>query len=153
MNVVLFRTYYAVSKEALQRIDPVVFACAEMLLLLPVALALVLFMRSDLTREVWTRGSLLGSFFCGVLVLLAVTLKHTSATATAFSPCLNGMLAALFSWLVLRRTISNVTWAAALLAVLGMLLMMADSPLYGGVARESAGFPGCRALHRLHFPV
>ncbi len=50
MNVVLFETYYAVSKEALQRIDSVVFACAEMLLLLPVALALVLFMRKDLTR-------------------------------------------------------------------------------------------------------
>ncbi len=128
--VICFGTYYAVTKEALGRINPVVFACGTMLLLLPVALFLCLLMRKDITREVLTRGSLLGGCLCGVTLLLTVALQFTSATATAFFPCLNGLIAALFTWLVLRRRVPRLTWCAATLALLGMGLMMAHTSFH-----------------------
>ena len=128
-NVMLFATYYSVEKGALTRIEPVVFVCGVLLLLLPFGLGLLASARSTLNREVLVRGSLLGAGLFGVNILLAGALQHTSATATAFFPCLNGIIAALFCWLVLRRPLSKLTWWAALLAVIGMGLMMADHPL------------------------
>ncbi len=128
--VVCFGTYYAVTKEALERINPVVFACGTMLLLLPVGLVLTLSVRRDINREVLTRGSLLGACLCGVTLLLTVALQYTSATATAFFPCLNGLIAALFTWLVLRRPVPRLTWCAATLALLGMGLMMAHTSFH-----------------------
>ena len=128
--VICFGTYYAVTKEALVRINAVVFACGTMLLLFPVALFLCLLVRKDITREVVTRGSLLGGCFCGVTLLLTVALQYTSATATAFFPCLNGLIAALFTWLVLRRPVPRLTWCAATLALLGMGLMMAHTSFH-----------------------
>ncbi len=37
LNAVLFGTYYAISKEVLGRIDPIVFSFFEMIILLPAA--------------------------------------------------------------------------------------------------------------------
>jgi drug/metabolite transporter (DMT)-like permease len=127
--VMCFGTYYAVTKEALGRIPPTLFACGTMLLLLPVALVLCLLGRKDITREVLIRGSLLGGCLCAVTLLLTVALEYTSATATAFFPCLNGLLAALFTRLVLRRPVLRLTWGAAILALLGMGLMTASTTI------------------------
>src|SRR5215471_7933672 len=111
--VMCFGTYYAVTKEALGHIHPTLFACGTMLLLLPMALVLCLLGRKDITKEVLIRGSLLGGCLCAVTLLLTVALQYTSATATAFFPCLNGLLAALFTRLVLRRLVPRLTWGAA----------------------------------------
>jgi drug/metabolite transporter (DMT)-like permease len=127
--VLCFGTYYAVTKEALGHIPPTVFACGTMLLLLPVALVLCLLVSKDITREVLIRGSLLGGCLCAVTLLLTVALQYTSATATAFFPCLNGLLAALFTRLVLRRFVPRLTWGAAILALLGMGLMTASTTI------------------------
>ena len=127
--VMCFGTYYAVTKEALGRIHPTLFACGTMLLLFPVALILCLLVRKDITREVLIRGSLLGGCLCAVTLLLTVALQYTSATATAFFPCLNGLLAALFTRLTLRRHVPRLTWCAATLALLGMGLMTASTTI------------------------
>lgn len=130
LNVMLFATYYSVEKEALSRFEPVVFVCGVMLLLLPAGLGLLISARNTVNQDVLMRGSLLGAGLFGVNILLAGALQHTSATATAFFPCLNGIIAALFCWLVLRRSLHKLTWLAAMLAVIGMGLMMADHPLF-----------------------
>ncbi len=127
--VICFGTYYAVTKDALVRINPTIFACGTMLLLLPVALGISLLVRKDITRDVITRGSLLGGCLCAVTLLLTVALQYTSATATAFFPCLNGLIAALFTRLVLRRSVPRLTWYAAILALLGMGLMTASTTI------------------------
>src|SRR5260370_9276022 len=121
--VICFGTYYAVTKDALVRINPTIFACGTMLLLLPIALFLSLLMRKDITRDVLTRGSLLGGCLCAVTLLLTVALQYTSATATAFFPCLNGLIAALFTRLALRRPVPRLTWGAGILALLGLGVM------------------------------
>ena len=72
-----FGTYYAVTKDALVRINPTIFACGTMLLLLPIALFLCLLVRKDITREVLTRGSLLGGCLCAVTLLLTVALQYS----------------------------------------------------------------------------
>ena len=125
--VMCFGTYYAVTKDALGRINPTIFACGTMLLLFPVALVLCLLMRKDITRDVIRRGSLLGGCLCSVTRLLTVALQYISATA--FFPCLNGLLAALFTRLVLRRPVPRLTWCEATLAVLGMGLMTASTTI------------------------
>jgi len=127
--VLCFGTYYAVTKEALGRIHPTLFACGTMLLLLPAALMLCLLVRKDITREVLIRGSLLGGCLCAVTLLLTVALEYTSATATAFFPCLNGLLATLFTRLILRRPVPRLTSGAAVLALLGMGLMTASTTI------------------------
>src|SRR5215469_6279666 len=127
LNVILFATYYAASRDALQRIDPVMFSGFELLVLLPVALGIVLITRKQLNKEIIKRGLLLGSCLGAVFFSLAVALKYTTATETAFFPCLNGIFAALFSWAVLGRRISNWTWFAATLALIGMGLMIGSS--------------------------
>ena len=108
-------------------INPTIFACGTMLLVFPVALLLCVRGRKDITREVLIRGSLLGGCLCAVTLLLTVALHYTSATATAFFPCLNGLLAALFTRLILRRSVPRLTWCAAALALLGMGLMTAST--------------------------
>ncbi len=128
-NVLLFATYYAASKDALFRIDPVMFAGFELIVLLPVALGIVWLWRKQLSKNVITRGVLLGSCLGGVFFSLAVALKYTTATETAFFPCLNGIFAAIVSWAVLRQRVSLWTWGAALLAMLGMALMI-GAPLH-----------------------
>ncbi len=127
--VICVGTYFAVTKDALVRINPVVFACVTMLLLLPIALVISLLVRKDITRDVITRGSLLGGCLCAVTRLLTVALQYTSATATAFFPCLNGLLAAFFTRLVLRHPVPRLTWCAATLAILGMGLMTASTTI------------------------
>ena len=47
LNTTLFATYYAVSKEAMGRIDPIVFSFFEMLLLVPVAVCMLIWTWQD----------------------------------------------------------------------------------------------------------
>src|SRR5215467_13322442 len=138
LNVILFATYYAASKDALGRIDPVMFSGFELLVLLPVALGVVLVTWKQLNKEAITRGLLLGSCLGAVFFSLALALKYTTATETAFFPCLNGIFAALFSWAVLRQRVSTWTWFAATLALVGMGLMI-GSPLHIGEWRGDVG--------------
>ena len=137
-NVMLFATYYAASKDALQRIDPVMFSGFELLVLLPVALGIVLITWKQLNKDIIKRGMLLGSCLGAVFFSLAVALKYTTATETAFFPCLNGIFAALFSWAVLRRRVSTWTWFAAALALIGMGVMIGSS-LHLGEWRGDVG--------------
>ncbi|MGH2506314.1 MAG: EamA family transporter, partial [Ktedonobacteraceae bacterium] len=60
LNTILFATYYAVAKEALSRIDPIVFTFFEMLALVPAALLIILCSWKEINRAVIRRGVLLG---------------------------------------------------------------------------------------------
>src|SRR6266853_268209 len=64
LNTILFATYYSVAKEALGRIDPIVFSFFEMTSLVPVAFCLILFSWKDMNRAVVKRGIFLGSLLC-----------------------------------------------------------------------------------------
>src|SRR6516164_3632615 len=109
LNTVLFATYYSVSKEALGRIDPIFFTFFEMTSLVPIALCVMLFSWKDMNKAVVKRGIFLGSWLYLALITIAIALKYTTATSTAFFPSLNGFLAALIAWLFLRQPVKNCT--------------------------------------------
>ena len=141
VNTVLFATYYAVAKEALGRIDPIVFTFFEMTTLAPVALAILAFTYQKMTWALIKRGVLLGSCLCLALFTIAIALKYSTATGTAFFPALNGFLAALVAWLVLRQPMNKATWLAGLLSVVGTVLLIANSEM-GGMRGAAIAFLG-----------
>ncbi|MEO7021721.1 MAG: DMT family transporter [Ktedonobacteraceae bacterium] len=129
LNTILFATYYAVAKEALSRIDPIIFTFFEMLVLVPVALLIILCSWKKINRAVVQRGILLGSVLCLALFTIAIALKYTTATSTAFFPALNGFVAALIAWALFREPLKGTTWLAGLLALGGAALLIFTAPM------------------------
>ena len=124
LNTFLFATYYSVSKEALGRIDPVIFSFFEMTSLVPIALCVVLISWKDMNRAVVKHGIFLGSCLFLALITIAIALKFSTATSTAFFPSLNGFLAAFIAWIFLRQPVKKLTWLASVLSVLGTILLV-----------------------------
>ncbi len=141
LNTILFATYYAVAKEALARIDPILFTFFEMMTLAPVGLCILAFNWHTITPSLLKRGVLLGSSLCLALFTIAIALDRSTATGTAFFPALNGFLAALFARIFLRQPIAKATWCAGLLSVIGSTLLMLNSPM-GGVRGALTAFLG-----------
>ncbi len=130
-NTLCFATYYAVAKEALDRIDPIIFTYFEMMTLAPVAIIIIICSWRFMTREVVKRGILIGSSLCLALFTIAIALKYTTATSVAFFPALNGFLAAIFAWLFLRQPIRKATWFAGLLSLIGVVMLVMNSSMGG----------------------
>lgn len=131
LNTFLFATYYSVSKEALGRIEPIIFSFCEMMTLLPVGICILIMTRKDMSKAVIKRGVILGSLLCLALFTIAIALKYTTATSTAFFPSLNGLLAALIAWLFFRQPSGKVTWFAGTISVLGTVLLISNSSMGG----------------------
>ncbi|GAC1555556.1 MAG: hypothetical protein NVS2B2_10580 [Ktedonobacteraceae bacterium] len=140
-NAVLFATYYTVAKEVLGRIDPILFTFFEMTMLTPVALGILAFTSHQLTWPLVKRGVLLGSCLCLALFTIAIALKYSTATGTAFFPALNGFLAAVIAWLVFRQPANKTTWYAGILSVVGTSLLLMNSEM-GGIRGAVIAFLG-----------
>lgn len=141
LNTILYGTYYAISKEALGRVEPIIFSFFEMIALVPAAICILICVRRKITRAVIKRGVLLGSSLCLALFTIAIALKYTTATGTAFFPSLNGFLAAFLAWLFLRHPIGKTTWVAGLISVAGAALLIFNSSM-GGVRGTLIAFLG-----------
>src|SRR5947209_7406705 len=131
LNTILFATYYAVAKEALARIDPILFTFLEMTTLAPVGLCILAFTWTRITPSLLKRGVLLGSSLCLALFTIAIALDRSTATGTAFFPALNGFLAALFARVFLRQPIAKATWCAGFLSIIGSVILLLNSPMGG----------------------
>jgi drug/metabolite transporter (DMT)-like permease len=131
LNVLCFATYYAVAKEALNRIDPIIFTYFEMMTLVPVAIIIIICSWKHITAAIVKRGMLLGSSLCLALFTIAIALKYTTATSVAFYPALNGLLAAVFAWFFLRQPMRKSTWFAGVLSVVGVGLLVFNSSMGG----------------------
>jgi drug/metabolite transporter (DMT)-like permease len=132
LNTFLYGSYYSVAKEALGRIDPIVFTFLTMMTLLLPAIAIIIFSWRRMTRAAVKSGFILGSCLCLGLFTLAISLKYNTATGTAFFPALNGLLAVLFAWLFLRQPITKASWFAGAVSVSGAFLLIFNSSLGGG---------------------
>lgn len=141
LNVFLFGTYYSVSKEALTRIDPVIFTFFGMVALVPVAICIIAFSWRQITRDVVKSGMRLGICYCLGVFALGLALKYNTATGTAFFPSLNGMLAAVFACIVLRQSISKMTWLAGIISVTGGIVLIMNASV-GGALGASIAFTG-----------
>lgn len=129
LNTIFFATYYSVTKEALSRIDPIIFTFFEMVSLAPAGLLIVLFSWKDVNRAVVKRGILLGSMLCLALFTIAIALKYTTATSTAFFPALNGFVAALIAWAFFREPMTRRTWLAGAFSVGGAAILIFSSSM------------------------
>ncbi len=124
LNTIFFATYYSVTKEALSRIDPIVFTFFEMVSLAPAGLLIILCSWKNMSRAVVKRGILLGSTLCLALFTIAIALKYTTATSTAFFPALNGFVAAMIAWGLFREPVKGKTWLAGVLSLTGAALLI-----------------------------
>jgi drug/metabolite transporter (DMT)-like permease len=141
LNTVLFATYYALAKGALARIDPLMFTFFEMTTLAPIGLCILAFTWRTITTSLLKRGILLGSSLCLALFTIAIALGRGTATGTAFFPALNGFLAALFAWVVMRQPIRKATWCAGVLSLIGAVLLMINASM-GGMRGSLLAFLG-----------
>jgi drug/metabolite transporter (DMT)-like permease len=121
---VLWGSFYAVTKEALGHIDPIIFTLFEILILVPIALSLILIHWRELDRSLLRRGSILGSWLCLAMLIMTIAERFTSATNTAFFSSVGGVVAALITGIVLRRRISWPVWVAGICALLGTLIIL-----------------------------
>ncbi len=141
LNTILFATYYAIAKEALERIDPIMFTFFEIATLAPAGLCIILLTWKAIRWSIIKQGFLLGSCLSLALFTIAIALKYTTATGTAFFPALNGFLAALIAWVFLRQPVTKATWCAGLLSTIGVTLLIMNSPM-GGIRGVLIAFLG-----------
>ena len=124
-------SYYAITKEALGRIDPVLFSFLEIIALVPIALVLLVMYWRDINTSILKRGIILGSCLCLGMLTLTVSLKFTTASNSAFFPALGGIIGALITSVILRQSLRKGVWIAGGLSLVGVLIMFMTSG--GGV--------------------
>ncbi len=127
----LWGSYYAITKEALVRIDPVLFSFFEKMALLPIALTLIVIYWRDLNKSVLKRGIILGSSLCLALLTLTVSLKFTDASNTAFFPSLGGIMGAIITSIIFRQSVRKSVWIAGGLSLVGVLIIFMTT--HGGI--------------------
>lgn len=132
LNPILWASYFAVTKEALERFDPAVFATLDVLVALPFGILILAFTWKRLNRKVVFAGTVLGCFFAAEILTEMYALDHTTATNAGFLPSLQGFLAILIAYLVLRRRVSSVNWLAGVLSLAGAVILLVESPKAGG---------------------
>ena len=125
-------SYYAVTKGVLERFDPLAFAALDVLVALPIGIAILTFARKQINWAVVSRGALLGAILALELIIELYGLERTTATNTAFIGSLVGVLAILFAFLVLRQRIRRGAWLAGLISAAGAILLVMESPNSGG---------------------
>src|SRR5579883_338264 len=117
----LYASFSMVADGVLQRIDPLIFTCGQMLCLLPVALLFLLRWRGLLTRVVVLRGMLFGGCLASGFVMMALALRAIGITESAMLTCLEGIVATGVSFCLFRQRLTTYTWIACLCALLGAL--------------------------------
>lgn len=139
---VLWGSYYAVAKDALGRIDPVIFTFLEALVLVPVGLVLIALSWHELDKATIKRGVILGGSLCLAMLTIAVAEKFTAATNTAFFPSLGGVVAALITGMILRRPLGRMVWVAGALSLAGTCIILAMSGSGVELRGDSIAFLG-----------
>lgn len=120
---VLYASFSIVARGTLVRVDPLVFTCFQMLLLVPFALFLLYWKRKQVNRAVVMQGALLGEFLGASFLCIALALKMCGITQTTVFICLNGVMATLIAVCVLRQRVVPASWGACLCALIGALIL------------------------------
>lgn len=78
-------------------------------------------------------GVVTGFFLALTFIFFILALTRTTVANTLVTMSLSPFVAALFGWLALREAVPARTWAAMAAAILGMIVMVADSLQGGGL--------------------
>ena len=138
LTPILWASYYAVTKEALDRFEPAAFATLDVLVALPFGIAIVIAWRKHITRSEVIGGVILGVILASELLVYSFALDYTTATNAGFIPSSQGFLAIVISAVALRQQVPVPTWIAGLLCFAGVLLVILESPDSGGHWRGDA---------------
>lgn len=129
--VVLANALYAssaIAQGSLRHLDPLLFVACQMILLLPVALALLWRSRRTASLAI-VRLGLQGGVVLGIgFVLTALSLRSLGVLPTAMLMALNGVMASGISWLVFRQRPSVATCLAVFCAMGGAFLLWWIAP-------------------------
>lgn len=121
---------FACAQPTLQHLDPLVFSAVQMGILLPVALVPLL--RAHRPEAVpFIRHGLLGGCLLGLgFLCVALALRAIGILPTAMLTALDGLLASLIAWFLLRKPPTGYAVLAALSAGLGAVLLWLVAPGY-----------------------
>src|SRR5450432_1466118 len=122
---VLWVSFYAFAKEALQRLDPIIFTFFEVASLVPIAFVIIVIHRKELNAVTLKRGIFLGSWQCLALLTVTTAEQFTTATSTAFFPGIGGVIGALATGLVLKHPVQKATWIACVSSLGGTCIILA----------------------------
>ena len=138
LTPILWASYYAVTKEALDRFEPAAFATLDVLVALPFGIAIVIAWRKHLDRATVMGGIVLGALLACELLVYSFALDYTTATNAGFIPSSQGFLAIVIAAFALRQRVPVPTWIAGILCLTGVLLVVLESPSSGGHWRGDA---------------
>ncbi len=132
LNPILWASYFAVTREALDRYEPAVFATLDMMAALPFGLAILALTWKRLNRKALFAGFVLGCFHASETLLEMYALDHTTATNTGVVANLQGIVAIFIAVVILGRRVGPPTWFAGLLSLAGVAILMLESAKAGG---------------------
>ncbi|HEX6757149.1 MAG TPA: DMT family transporter [Propionibacteriaceae bacterium] len=109
-------------KDVVSRI-PVVDLLAVRFAIASLALGIIVGPRIKISRDVLTKGALLGLLYGSAQILQTAGLAHTAASVSGFVTGLYVVATPLIAAVILRRRIAGVTWLAVLLAMTGLAIL------------------------------
>ena len=84
-------------------------------------------------RKIGRRGAMIGGFLATASSLLVFSVLHTTIANTLFVVSTMPFIAAALGWVFLRERVAFSTWIAMIVALIGVLLMVADGLQAGGL--------------------
>jgi drug/metabolite transporter (DMT)-like permease len=109
-------------KDVVSRI-PVADLLAVRFAIASLALGIIVGPRIKISRDVLTKGALLGLLYGSAQILQTAGLAHTAASVSGFVTGLYVVATPLLAAVILRRRIAGVTWLAVLLAMIGLAIL------------------------------
>jgi drug/metabolite transporter (DMT)-like permease len=113
---------FVLIKDVVSRI-PVADLLAVRFAIASLALGIIVGPRIKISRDVLTKGALLGLLYGSAQILQTAGLAHTAASVSGFVTGLYVVATPLLAAVILRRRIAGVTWLAVLLAMSGLAIL------------------------------
>ena len=114
---------FTIVKEAVGRVDVLVFLAQRFFLAFAILLGICLFQRRPLTRASLRDGIVLGIFLFSAFAFQTVALVYTTASNTAFLTGLNVVFVPLIGAIFFRQPVPGGVTAGVLLALPGLFLL------------------------------
>jgi len=134
---VIWGSSFTIISKGLGQVSPLLFVALRFWIAAAVVAALMPGRYKRIGRKAFLQGLLLSVALLGGFVLQTLGLRDTTPSNSAFITSLSIPLVPVFGFLIFRQRVSFHTVLGVLLAVCGMLLLLADS---GGFSLHSGDF-------------
>jgi drug/metabolite transporter (DMT)-like permease len=125
---------FVVIKDAIGRVDPMLYIMLRYLVAAAIFAALVPRSVTRSRRQDWVMGGVLGAFYLTALVVQTIGLQYTTPGKSSFITGLNVAMVPFLYWIVARRSPGRTQVLGALIATvgLGVLSLQGDFTLSWG---------------------